>query len=198
MPAPTDARKQDYWQRVAESQTSRAEMIREHVESDGWTAHTLIEAGEANGVMFVIVIASQARDAGMMLREGYVAVEDGERPRWTSTHDRRVNGPLAQALLRGYARTSNDRLGAEDADDPLVLGATGSAVEDDPESLTESIGEHPDAERYADEDRETAQTDTVTCEVTDEEVPREDAVNIGAALGVEKWVSQRFAGETDE
>ena len=201
-PAPTDARRQDYWDRVEAAQASLSDVAAAKVREDGWTVHTLIKAGEADGTTYLIAIASQARDRGMILREGYLSVEDGEDPAWTSVHDRRVNGPLAQALLRGYARADNDRLGAEDVADPLLLDATGDAVEDDPAALTEPIGEHPDAEHYADEDRTVADADvaeggTVVCEVTGETIPQSEAVNIGAALGVEKWVAKKVAGDDD-
>ena len=199
-PDPTDARKQDYWSRVEESQTSIADLAEAKVREDGWTIHALIKAGEADGTLYLIAIASQPRDAGMILREGYLAadVEDPD-PSWTTTHDRRVNGPLAQALLRGYARTSNDRLGAEDNPDPVVLDATGERVEDDPAALTEPIGEHPDAEHYADEDRTVADADvdksgSVVCEVTGETIPMSEAVNVGEPLGVEKWVAKSVSG----
>ena len=184
-PAPTDARREDYWGQVEASQTSIGDVLTDKIKADEWSPHALIEAGKDGSTLFVLAICSRKGDH-MILREGYLVVDiddDRPAPKWIKTHDRRVNGSLSQALIRGYARASNDELGGDNPD-PLLLGATTEAVEDDPDELTTPIGDHPDKGRVG---------ETVICSLTDREVPKSEAVNIGEALGIEKWVAKSLA-----
>ena len=204
-----DARREDYWNEIENSQRTVGDLIREKVEADGWSPHAIVRAGESESTDYLIVICSQARDAGLILREGYVTVpddaEDADAVKWGQCHDRRVSGPLAQGLVRGYARASNDDLASDANADPLLIDAIGEEIEDDPDVLAEPIGDHPDADRSSDHDRgrsaaaQSGSSETVECQLTGEQVPKSEAINLGDALGTDHWVSKAAKnGETDE
>lgn len=182
----TDARREDYWSEIEDAPNVR-DLIRSKAESDDWSVHALILAGEDDGTRFVLVVRSAVRDSGLILSERYMTVpDDVERESdltWSSNGiERRIGGDLPTALLRSYARVSNDRLAANDLADPVCFDATGADLGEQPDKLLAPIS--PDRAKTV---AASESNGTVECELCGQPVEREDAVNVGGALGVDHW-----------
>lgn len=184
------ARGETYWEDLDEQRPAVIEMI-EQAESE-WTIHAVVASGQSEDAVFVCVIKSMVGDSGLILSERMMRVpNDIESSDDLGMLDngihRRVTGPVAQALVRGYARTDNDRLAASDNADPLVMDAIGDDVEDDPAYLTEGSDDPHD--KYRD--------DPVThdCAACGEQVSESAGTNMGAALGTDLWVHDRCEGD---
>lgn len=177
-----------YWDDLAASQKTVVEAIEQVEGEDDWTIHAVVLSGESSTGYFACVVRSKVGDSGLLLSERMVRIpkEGFDGPDDLDMLDnrimRRVSGPLAQALTKAYARTTNDRLAADDLEaDPVALSAIGEEVEHDPEELG------PIADDPHEEIRES-KTEYVECIECGEEVAKSEAINIGGALGVDQWV----------
>lgn len=191
----TDARREGYWSDVEDTPTLR-DVIRAKAEGDGWSVHSLVLSGSEDGTLFVLVVRSAVRDSGLILSERYMTVPEDATDEsdlsWSSNGiERRIGGDLPQALIRSYARVSNDRLAADDLDDPVVMDARDADVENDPDELTTPIS--PDKGRSI--DARESRNGPVECEICGESADKSDAVNIGGALGTDYWVHERCQGD---
>lgn len=190
-------RKEGYWSELSESQQTVVDCIRQIEREDDWTVHAVILSGKSESDHFGTVIRSKVGDSGLLLSERMVKVPKSA----TSGDDirmldnkiiRRVSGPLAQALVRGYARANNDRLAAEELGNPLALSAIGSEIEEDPDELGKFRS--PDDQIR---ERRTSK-ELVECENCGEPVSKSDAINVGGGLGLDHWVHQNCGGGSNE
>ena len=194
----TEARREDYWERIEEADTLKRRLT-EKCHADGWTPHALIAAGETDdGTLFVSVIRSKVREQGLILSERYAVIDpDRENIKWSSEGvERRVNGPIAQALARAYARASNDPYAAnpehDDLSDPLTLGVRSGAVEDDPDTLTAPISPDKSHHAVSDDDGE------LTCEECGYPInDKSEAINMGDGLGQDYWIHKSCPNDGD-
>ena len=189
----------DYWEQLDASQQTVVEAI-DNAEQ-GWTVHAVVISGESADDLFATVIRSREGDEGLLLSERMVRIpkeisDPSEIGMLDNTITRRVCGPLAQALLKGYARADNDGLDPDEQDaPPLTLDARGELSED-PSELLDGIGEDPH-ERRRKAARESS-TEYVECVECGEQAEKSDAVNLGSALGKDSWVHAGPCGGGDE
>jgi hypothetical protein len=184
-------RAEGYWSALNESRKSIVSMIESVEGRDGWTIHAVVASGDSKDAVYAVVIRSMVGESGLLLSERMVRIphdisSSEELGMLDNGIHRRISGPLAQALVRGYARADNDRFAADDNPDPLALDAIGEQVDDAPDWMVEEETPHEDFRPSG---------STHECAACGESVSERSGINIGDALGIDKWVHESCEGE---
>ena len=196
-----DAKRYGFWEDVEAEAATVLDHL--HDDADDWDILAVDVAGEAEDgrVLFLLVIRRKVSDDGnLLISERYYRYDVTDRDGgWLSNGiERRVNGSLATALKVLYSALEQGDLSD---DDPMLMDSRGDGLDYDCDALTESVR---DLRRDDDSDDDTPEgrdprlkesasgrtTQTVTCEECGGEVPREDAINLGGALGVDMWTCE--------
>jgi len=195
-----DAKRYGYWEDVETDAATVVDHL--HDDADDWDVLAVDVAGDDDDgeTLFLLVVRRKVSENGdLILSERYYRYDVLDREGgWLSNGiERRVNGSLATALKVLYSALVNGDL---DAEDPMLMDSRGDGLDYDCDALTESVR---DLRRDDDSDdepegrdprlKESASgrtTQTVTCEECGGEVPREDAINLGGALGVDVWTCE--------
>jgi hypothetical protein len=204
-----DAKPHGYWEDVEAEAATVVDHL--HDDADDWDVLAVDVAGDDDGgeTLFLLVIRRKLSENGdLILSERYYRYDVVDREGgWLSNGiERRVNGSLATALKVLYSALVKGDL---DAEDPMLMDSRGDGLEYDCDALTESVrGLRRDDDSDDDtpegrdprlkESAEGSTATTVTCEECGGEVPREDAINLGGALGVDMWVCEGTHVEGDE
>jgi hypothetical protein len=192
------AKRYGYWEDVEADAATVVDHL--HDDADDWDILAVDVAGEAEDgrVLFLLVIRRKVSDDGnLIVSERYYRFDVTDREgSWLSNGiERRVNGSLATALKVLYSALVNGDLSD---DDPMLMDSRGDGLEYDCDALREPVrdlrrdddsdGEPEGRDPRLKESASGRTTQTVTCEECGGEVPREDAINLGGALGVDMWV----------
>ena len=155
----TDARKEDYWERVEQDPETVADLLL--AESDEWTIHGISLVGEQSerDLLHLLVVRSRLGESGLLLSVGYCSVDRSTAEvRWSGDNNciMRVSGPVTKALLQMLGRADAEGLAGEQQD-PLLIDALDRAdPERDPERLTTPLVRSTktvEAQREAQSDR---------------------------------------------
>jgi hypothetical protein len=188
-----------YWDAVEADAATVLDHLR--ADADEWDvlAVDLASDAEDRRVLFLLVVRRKVSDAGnLILSERYYRYDVMDREgTWLSNGiERRVTGSLATALKVLYTALENGDL---DAEDPMVMDSRGDGLDYEAEDLTVPVrdlrddgDDGPDLDRdpRLKESGEGRTEDTVTCEECGAEVPREDAINLGGAMGLDLWTCE--------
>jgi hypothetical protein len=193
-----EARRHDYWSEIEAEAATVLDQLRE--DADDWDilAVDLASDAEDGRVLFLLVIRRKmSEDGNLLISERYYRYDVMDREgSWLSNGiERRVTGSLATALKVLYAALENGDL---DADDPMVMDSRGDGLDYDAEGLTAPVrdlrdhGDDGDLERdpRLKESGSGRTTATVTCEECGGEVAREEAINLGGAMGLDMWACE--------
>jgi len=211
-----------HWAEWSDAGTSTLELVEECV-GDLEEPEDLVGAiltGEADRNRYVLAATRKVRDGNLLLTLRYVTVdlEEGEARTGSNRLRMRVQGSLLNAMPPLLAAIKD---GAATPDDPQVLDARNpDGVDHSGNALTASLAEssRAETEESADQDEEPdrdesahsrdakesvdrhagAETDTVVCIECESSVLKEDAVNIGGALGEDTWVHESACPEEDD
>lgn len=195
---PPQAKHEGYWSEVETDAATVVDHLRD--DADDWDILAVDLASDADDgrVLFTLVIRRKVSgDGNLLISERYYRYDTVDREGgWLSNGiERRVNGSLATALKVLYSALEQGDL---DPDDPMLMDSRGEGLDYEAEDLTQPVRDL----RRDDKDDDTPEgrdprlkesvdgrtTDTVTCEECGGEVARDDAINLGGALGVDMWV----------
>lgn len=208
----TFAKATDYWDEVEADAASVLDQLRDDADEWDILAVDLASDAEDSRVLFLLVIRRKvSEDGNLLISERYYRYDVLDREgSWLSNGiERRVTGSLATALKVLYSALENGDL---DPDDPMLMDSRGDGLDYDADPLTSPVRDlRDDGEEDDDLDRDPRlkesgsgrTTDTVTCEECGAEVPREDAINLGGAMGLDMWTCEgkhvgMNGGEGDE
>jgi len=193
------ARRQDYWEEIETDASTVLDQLRDDADEWDVLAVDLASDAEDGRVLFLLVIRRKvSEDGNLLVSERYYRYDVMDREgSWVSNGiERRVTGSLATALKILYTALENGDL---DAEDPMVMDSRGDGLDYEAEDLTAPVRDlRDDGEEGDDLDRDPRlkesgsgrTTDTVTCEECDAQVPREDAINLGGAMGLDMWTCE--------
>lgn len=194
---PPQAMPHDYWDKVEEDAATVVDHIRDDADEWDILAVDLASDAEDGRVLFLLVIRRKLSDDGnLLISERYYRYDVVDREGgWLSNGiERRVTGSLATALKVLYSALENGDL---DGENPMLMDSRGDGLDYQAADLTTPVrdlrddgdGDTPEGrDPRLKESASGRTTPTVTCEECGGEVPREDAINLGGALGSDLWV----------
>jgi len=193
------AKRHDYWENVEADASTVLDQLRE--DADDWDilAVDLASDAEEGDVLFLLAIRRKvSEDGNLLISERYYKYDVLDREgTWLSNGiERRVTGSLGTALKVLYSALEKGDL---DPDDPMFMDSREDGLDYDAEDLTTPVRDlRDDGDDGPDLDRDPRlkesgkgrTSNTVTCEECGSEVAREDAINMGGALGLDVWVCE--------
>ena len=191
-----------YWGRLSQEEESITEHVEERTDDD-WRIHgVVLTDSDDEGNLYLLVVRSRVGDSGnLILSERYFLADPidpwREGTGYTSNGiERRVSGGGMMTALKVAYTAVSDGL-AEDT--TLVMEADDEGIQYDTDLLTEPLrdlrAERKDPHQSVEQDD---QPETVECDDCGQELPREEAVNIGMDLGIDAWVHEEACPERGE
>lgn len=224
MPRDTDAMPEDYWEQLPDGgEETILDEIRASAPDWDILSATISGDAESGRVLFVLVVRRRVNEDGnLILSERYVRVDldaddPDERVSWIDNGiERRMQGSLAAALRVLYAATTN---GDTDPEDPMLIDSREDGLHYSPDELTESVSEllpdedDPEIERTDSGAKRVSARESVSEQANEMQQARSDpkcqscgraiedrdqATNLGSALGKDTWVHHRCPDEDDD